>query len=45
MIKDRRKIKGYMTIDAYDIKDVTGNYDTYFEVYKGNKYIGIAMFR
>ncbi len=45
MIKNKRKIKGYKVIDAYDIMDCTGNYNAYFEVYKGDKYIGIAMFR
>lgn len=41
----KRKIKGYMVFDAYDIADITGCYIKVYRVYKGNKYIGKAIFQ
>jgi hypothetical protein len=40
----KKKIKGYMIFDAYDIADITGQYFATYRVFKKGKYIGIAIF-
>lgn len=45
----KKKIKGYMVFDSYEIYDCMGNWQAKFNVYinskQSNKYIGVAIFK
>lgn len=40
----KRKIKGYMVFDSYEIFDITGDYTKTFWMYKGSKFLGMVKF-
>jgi hypothetical protein len=41
----KRKIKGYMVFDCYDIYDTTGDFTAIFKVIHKNKHICNAIFK